>query len=270
MVSWSGVLASVDDVSNLYGNTRLFTWREYDTETSLYFHRARYYNPQTGRFTSRDPIWQNDQINLYTYVRNSPLNNIDRDGKRGKSLVNLFMKVGEHLWWHVRWRNAIKRNLEYINSFTDNSEYIKAIIYEEQSHLLPIIEWYNLFWDSLWLWQIRYNPPSSDIDFFWYKSVKADEVIDEHTNISLMNERINIIKAKLEENWKAITMKNIWSAWNWWKSCIVWECDNPKAEAYWRRTEWYYSDMWWIENEKTLLEDFSGFIQNIKSYINSF
>ena len=81
VVSWSGVLASVDDVSNLYGNTRLFTWREYDTETSLYFHRARYYHPQTGRFTSRDPIWQNDQINLYTYVGNSPLNYIDPTGE---------------------------------------------------------------------------------------------------------------------------------------------------------------------------------------------
>jgi RHS repeat-associated protein len=33
-----------------------FTGREYDAETGLYYYRARYYDPLTGRFISRDPI----------------------------------------------------------------------------------------------------------------------------------------------------------------------------------------------------------------------
>jgi RHS repeat-associated protein len=38
------------------GNRFMFTGREYDSETGLYYYRARYYNPQIGRFQSPDPI----------------------------------------------------------------------------------------------------------------------------------------------------------------------------------------------------------------------
>ena len=37
---------------------------------------------------SRDPIGQNDQVNLYTYVANSPLKYTDRNGK-AKKFVSL-------------------------------------------------------------------------------------------------------------------------------------------------------------------------------------
>ncbi len=50
--------------------------------------RARYYNAEnSGRFINRDPIWQNDQVNLYTYVANSPLKYTDRDGRKSKTLI---------------------------------------------------------------------------------------------------------------------------------------------------------------------------------------
>jgi RHS repeat-associated protein len=61
--------------------TRLFTWREYDSETTLYHYRARTYNPHTGRFLQRDPVDTDDQINLYTYVGNNPINRNDPSGK---------------------------------------------------------------------------------------------------------------------------------------------------------------------------------------------
>lgn len=56
-------------------NTTLYhyTGRENDG-TGLYYYRARYYDPQLQRFLSEDPIeFNGGDINLYAYVRNSPL-----------------------------------------------------------------------------------------------------------------------------------------------------------------------------------------------------
>ena len=62
------------------GNDRLYTGREYDGETGLYYYRAREYSPELGRFLQRDPIGQMDQVNLYTYVGNSPVMGRDPSG----------------------------------------------------------------------------------------------------------------------------------------------------------------------------------------------
>jgi RHS repeat-associated protein len=59
----------------------LFAGREFDSETGLYFNRARYYDPRTGRFLSEDPLGLiGDDVNLYRYVRNRPLLAVDPSG----------------------------------------------------------------------------------------------------------------------------------------------------------------------------------------------
>jgi len=62
------------------GNRFTFTGREWDSETGLYYYRARYYNPNTGRFLSRDPLGYLPDVNLYRYVGNNPVNWIDAFG----------------------------------------------------------------------------------------------------------------------------------------------------------------------------------------------
>jgi RHS repeat-associated protein len=54
-----------------------YTGREWDTVAGLYYYRARYYDPQVGRFLSEDPIGFDGGINFYTYVRNNPVNRTD-------------------------------------------------------------------------------------------------------------------------------------------------------------------------------------------------
>jgi RHS repeat-associated protein len=49
-----------------------FTGREWDAESSLYYYRARYYDPRLGRFISEDPISLQGGMNLYRYVSNKP------------------------------------------------------------------------------------------------------------------------------------------------------------------------------------------------------
>ena len=62
-------------------NSFQFTSREADSETGLYYYRARYYDPATGKFLSEDPIsFRGGSVNLYTYTRNSPPNFADPHG----------------------------------------------------------------------------------------------------------------------------------------------------------------------------------------------
>jgi RHS repeat-associated protein len=59
----------------------LFTGREFDRETGLYYYRARYYNAGVGRFLSEDPLgFEGGDTNLYRYVGNSPIDSIDPNG----------------------------------------------------------------------------------------------------------------------------------------------------------------------------------------------
>src|SRR5262249_55221802 len=51
-----------------------YTGREWDDATGLMHYRARWYDPQQGRFLTEDPIGFAGGLNLYQYVGNSPLN----------------------------------------------------------------------------------------------------------------------------------------------------------------------------------------------------
>jgi RHS repeat-associated protein len=52
----------------------------FDQETGLFYNWGRYYNPQTGRYISHDPIGLRGGFNPYAYVGNSPLLYIDPSG----------------------------------------------------------------------------------------------------------------------------------------------------------------------------------------------
>ncbi len=55
-------------------NAFRYTGREFDTETGLYYYRARYSDPSIGRFTSEDLIrFARREANFYPYVDNDPI-----------------------------------------------------------------------------------------------------------------------------------------------------------------------------------------------------
>jgi RHS repeat-associated protein len=61
-----------------FGDRRKYTGRELDSETGLQYHRARYYDPKVGRWTSEDPLGlAAGDANLYRYVHNGPANRTD-------------------------------------------------------------------------------------------------------------------------------------------------------------------------------------------------
>ena len=58
-----------------------FTGREFDTDTKILYYRARWYDPDQGRFISEDPLgFDGNEINLYAYVGNDPVNSLDPFG----------------------------------------------------------------------------------------------------------------------------------------------------------------------------------------------
>jgi RHS repeat-associated protein len=63
-----------------------FTGHQYDPETGLVYARARYYDPEMGRFLSRDSFEGNlsdaPSLHRFTYVRGNPLRYKDPSGLR--------------------------------------------------------------------------------------------------------------------------------------------------------------------------------------------
>jgi RHS repeat-associated protein len=61
-------------------NRFMFTGREFDKETGLYYYRARYYTPQIGRFLQTDSVGYGAGMNLYVYCANNPAGFVDPSG----------------------------------------------------------------------------------------------------------------------------------------------------------------------------------------------
>ena len=71
LVSYNGPLAEKNDY--------LYTSREYDWQSGIYYYRYRYYNPEIGRFLQSS--WElNKEMNMYVYVGNDPVNEVDPTG----------------------------------------------------------------------------------------------------------------------------------------------------------------------------------------------
>lgn len=68
-------------------NPYKFTGRELDTDSALYFYRARYYDAQVGRFAQKDPLRLWTEVNHFAYVSNNPVNWVDPSGLCKKAIV---------------------------------------------------------------------------------------------------------------------------------------------------------------------------------------
>ena len=62
-------------------NTIFYAGETFDSSTGLYFDRARYYDPQLGRFISQDPMgYAGSGANLYAYCGDNPTDATDPSG----------------------------------------------------------------------------------------------------------------------------------------------------------------------------------------------
>jgi RHS repeat-associated protein len=76
-------------------NPYLFTGRRLEAETGQYYYRLRYLNPEHGRFLSRDPLGYVDGMNIYEYVKSTPMNLIDPWGLNGYAPTESWIEMGD-------------------------------------------------------------------------------------------------------------------------------------------------------------------------------
>jgi len=56
------------------------------------YYRARYYDPQGGRFVGEDPIGFRAGVDFYSYVMNNPVNFVDPTGNDPNTVIANFME----------------------------------------------------------------------------------------------------------------------------------------------------------------------------------
>lgn len=79
-----------------------FSQKYLDDSTDWYYYGYRYYSPDLGRWPSRDPIGEDGGLNLYAYVRNASMNEMEL---LGLASVSFEFVVGQPwAWsWSGRW-----------------------------------------------------------------------------------------------------------------------------------------------------------------------
>jgi RHS repeat-associated protein len=95
-----------------------YTGRQFDSNTALYYYRARYYDPVAGRFLREDPMRFAAGTDFYTYVQNNPANLSDPTGLcatgKGQQTVNCdtVLPNGQTVGDVVRQQRAILQNIQ--------------------------------------------------------------------------------------------------------------------------------------------------------------
>jgi RHS repeat-associated protein len=87
-----------------------YTGQAWLPELGLYHYKARVYSPTLGRFLQTDPVGYEDQVNLYAYVANDPINLVDSNGERAVA-------------WAVR---LVKGGVQKTKAFVDKRHAIEA------------------------------------------------------------------------------------------------------------------------------------------------
>ncbi|MBI5694877.1 MAG: RHS domain-containing protein [Nitrospirae bacterium] len=141
-------VVSVEDVTN---NLR-FPGQYFDAETGLHYNFHRYYDPETGRYISSDPIGLWGGVNLFEYADNNTINNYDNEG--------LFSTADAI--WHFFFGNGTTVILDFSEidiglqprDFTGFDEMVNSLYKKEGTQSVHLEEVRNF---GGWAGRLKYN-----------------------------------------------------------------------------------------------------------------
>ncbi|MDD5745636.1 MAG: RHS repeat-associated core domain-containing protein [Candidatus Omnitrophica bacterium] len=110
-------------------NQILFTGRWLDSDTNLYYYRARWYDSEAGRFVSRDPIGVMGGVNLYGYCLNNSIKFNDPKGLCGIPILPPKMPDVVNPNWGEGINNRNMHESGYIMCYLASSE----IVFDEDA-----------------------------------------------------------------------------------------------------------------------------------------
>jgi RHS repeat-associated protein len=116
---WGKVLSVSEDAA-VAGQPLGYAGYYYDKETKLYYLQARYYDPETARFISRDPdpgdLDNPVSQNGYTYANNNPVMYVDPNGEWAQiawSVARTILLTMLQGYIDAIWPDLLKKYISY-------------------------------------------------------------------------------------------------------------------------------------------------------------
>lgn len=225
-------------------NDYYYQWKRF--EGDFYYRQARYYSPLLWRFISVDPIWVEDDINLYSFVRNNPWTYTDPSWNYLENWWDALCITSD--FYNLLWNtvNVFADATIYGIGFSKSDEYLKNQAFDMLDR--DFEERWEIMW-NLWFDVVAFIIPSM---MAWLNRVKK---FDNNLDYFLTNKYL--ISTKEYEK----TIAKYWldAYWYWNKSLL------PKL---WKNAKKYHKIML---NEVTRINKISNWTKDafIKKY-NSF
>ena len=152
---------------NVY-NPYQFTGEAWDADVELLYLRARYYQPEVGRFVTKDPwagdVWRPSTLSGYTYIDSNPTSYMDPSGLEGWGPGGLFPEISPG-----------PAPPEYLETLL----MLLPIVPQDPLRSTLLLPHYQL-WEMFLYWRTGHSPIaaanlSKIMGYIWFRQLGAEE-----------------------------------------------------------------------------------------------